>query len=150
FRSGFARWLVRGLVRLGRGLFASGCLGGRRRRSCLRCRLCLRFWSWLRGGSSGVLRLLRLRFCCWLSRRCFGELELARVWHAGRQRLLDGVADHDPAALDAGHGAFDQDQSTRNISLPDAKIECSHPFDAEMSGHLFVLESLAWILATAG
>src|SRR4029078_12949025 len=40
-----------------------------------------------------------------------GDLELAGLRSFLRQRLLDGVAHRDPAALGAGNGAFDEDQA---------------------------------------
>src|SRR5499427_4917672 len=82
-------------------------------------------------------------------RRGIRQLELTGLRHATRQLLLHRIAHHDPAALDARYGAFDQDQPTLDVSLPDAKIECGHAFDAEMSGHLLVLKGLPWILAAA-
>src|SRR5579863_10016345 len=82
--------------------------------------------------------------------RIVGELELTRLRHAIRQILLHRVAHHDPAALDAGHGAFDQDQAARDVGLPDFQVECGHPVNAKMTGHLLVLKRFSWILPAAG
>src|SRR5579864_6761171 len=70
-----------------------------------------------------------LRFGCrgfgghWLflrgGRRGFGELELAGLWHAVRQLLLHRVAHGNPAALDARHRAFDQDEAALDVGLHD-------------------------------
>src|SRR5215472_1405386 len=111
----------------------------------------------LRRGLHGVQRSHRLGggFGGWWLLARFGrrrgirQLELTRLRHATRQLLLHRIAHHDPAAFDARHGALDQDQPTLDVSLPDAKIECGHAFDAKMSGHLLVLEGLPWILAAA-
>src|SRR5580692_2368999 len=88
------------------------------------------------------------------SDRCGGliirELELAGLRHAVRQLSLHRVPHRDPAAFDAGHGAFDQDQATRDVGLADLEIERCHPIDAEMSRHLLVLERPSGILAAAG
>src|SRR3984885_1244555 len=82
--------------------------------------------------------------------RGLGELELAGLRHAGRQLLLHRVAHGDPAALDAGHRAFNQNEAALDIGLHDFQIELGHPIDTEMSGHLFVLEGLTRILAPTG
>src|SRR5215813_110824 len=99
---------------------------------------------WLGGGFGGWWLLARFG-----RKRGIRQLELTRLRHATRQLLLHRIAHHDPAAFDARHGALDQDQPTLDVSLPDAKIEYGHAFDAEMSGHLLVLEGLPWILAAA-
>src|ERR1700722_3785233 len=78
------------------------------------------------------------------------ELELAGLWHAVRQPLLHRVTHRDPAAFDARHGAFDQDESAVDVSLHDFEIERGHAVDAEMAGHFLVLEGPAGILAPAG
>src|SRR6185312_14927233 len=83
-------------------------------------------------------------------RRSLGELELAGHRDAVGQLLLHRVAHQDPAALDAGHGAFDQDQAALDVGLHHFEIERGDPVDAEVAGHLLVLECLARILATAG
>src|SRR5579864_6317505 len=82
--------------------------------------------------------------------RPFGELELAGHRYAIGQLFLDGVAHQDPTALDAGHRAFDQDQAALDVGLHDFEIERGDAVDAEMAGHLLVLEGLARILAAAG
>src|SRR6185437_6273856 len=78
--------------------------------------------------------------------RTLGELELSRLRHAGRQLLLHRVAHRDPAAFDARHRTFDQDEAALDIGLHDFQIERGHPVDAEVTGHLLVLECLAGIL----
>src|SRR5580698_7374484 len=79
-----------------------------------------------------------------------GKLEFAGLWHAVRQPLLHRIAHGDPAAFDAGHRAFDQNEPTLDIGLHDLEIERGHPIDAEMARHFFIFKSLAGILATAG
>src|ERR1700739_3544231 len=86
----------------------------------------------------------------WRGRRIVGELELAGLRHAVRQSLLYRIAHRDPAAFDAGHGALDKNQTARNVGLPDLEVERSHPVHTEMTGHLFVLKSLAGIRPTTG
>jgi len=83
-------------------------------------------------------------------RRGIRQFELARLRHVARQLLLHGIAHHDPAAFDAGHGAFDQNQSASNIGLPHFQIQRGHAINAEVTGHFLVLEGLAGILAAAG
>src|SRR6201999_4467150 len=78
------------------------------------------------------------------------NLELAGLRGFLRQRLLDGVAHPDPAALGAGNGTFDQDQATLDIGLHDAKVEGGDAIDAHMAGHLLVLPGLTGILTTTG
>src|SRR4029453_5799197 len=51
------------------------------------------------------------------------DLELAGLRRFLRQRLLDGVAHADPAALGAGNGAFDEDQAALDIELNYSKVE---------------------------
>src|ERR1700728_4004028 len=99
----------------------------------------------LHGIGGGFLVLLRRH-----RRRIVGKLEFSGFRHAVRQLLLHGVAHHDPAAVDARHGAFDQDKAARHVGLHHFQIERGHPFDAEMAGHFLVLESLARILTAAG
>src|SRR5215813_11597119 len=89
--------------------------------------------------------LLRFR-----SRRGLGQPELARLGRLLRQRLLDGVAHGDPAAVVAGHRALDQDQPALDIGLHHFEIERGDAIDTHMAGHLLVLEGLAGILAAAG
>src|SRR6516164_6846989 len=145
--------------RLGFALWRGG-LG----RSRLGCRLLARsrFRCWLRRCRSlrrlrfsavlgGVLgRRWRRLFVRFGGRAGFGQFELARLRRAVRQLLLHRIADHDPAAFDAGHGAFDQDQSARDVGLPHFQIERRDAIDAEMAGHFFILEGLTGILAAAG
>src|ERR1700761_2445220 len=94
-------------------------------------------------------RFLR-RLCPLHPLRRLGELELAGHGDAVGQLLLDGVAHQDPAAFDARHRAFDQDQAALDVGLHNFEIERSHPVDAEVAGHLFVLERLARVLTAAG
>src|SRR3569623_3742374 len=54
--------------------------------------------------------------------RVASNLELAGLRSFLRQRLLDGVAHADPAALGAGNGAFDEDQTALDVELNDAKM----------------------------
>src|SRR3984957_15383953 len=82
--------------------------------------------------------------------RSLGELELARLGHAGRQFLLPRAAHGNPAAFDARHRALDQNQAAFDVRLHDLQIERGHPIDTEMAGHFLVLEGLAWILPAAG
>src|ERR1700722_12128744 len=84
------------------------------------------------------------------SGRGLAELELARLRYAGRQLLLHRVAHRDPAALDARHRTFDQDEAALDVGLHDFQIERRHPIDAEVTGHFLVLEGFAGILAAAG
>src|SRR4029078_949691 len=78
------------------------------------------------------------------------ELELSRLRHAVRKLLLHRVAYRDPAAFDAGNGALDQDQSALDIGLYDLQVQSGHALDAQVPGHLLVLERLAGILPAAG
>src|SRR6201997_768155 len=78
------------------------------------------------------------------------DLELAGLRGFLRQRLLDRVADADPAALGAGNGAFDQDQTARDIRLHHAQVEGGDAVDAHVARHLLVLPGLAGVLAAAG
>src|SRR5580658_5708417 len=59
-------------------------------------------------------------------RRIIGELELAGLWYAVRQFLLHRVTHRDPAAFDAGYGAFNHDQSAGNVGAADLEIERGH------------------------
>src|SRR5947207_14772122 len=78
------------------------------------------------------------------------DLELAGLRSFLRQRLLDGVAHRDPAALGAGHGPFDQDQAALDVGLHHAQIERGDAIDAHVAGHLLVLPGLAGVLTAAG
>src|SRR3954470_14627610 len=93
------------------------------------------------------------------SRRCFRlgwrlgrsrGLELAGLRQILRRRLLHGVAHRDPAALGAGHRAFDHDEAALDVGLHDAQIQRGDAVGTHVSGHLLVLEGLAGILAAAG
>src|ERR1700742_3147935 len=83
-------------------------------------------------------------------RGLLGDLELAGLRSFLRQRLLDGVAHRDPAALGAGNGAFDQDQTALDVGLDHAQVERGDAIDAHVTGHLLVLEGLAGVLTAAG
>src|ERR671936_749171 len=78
------------------------------------------------------------------------DLELAGLRRFLRQRLLDGVAHPDPAALGAGNGAFDEDQATLDVGRDHAQIQRGDAVDTHVAGHLLVLEGLAGVLAAAG
>src|SRR3954454_2405135 len=78
------------------------------------------------------------------------DLELAGLRSILRQRLLDGIAHRDPAALGAGNGALDQDQAALDVGPHHAQIERGDLIDAHMAGHLLVLEGLAGVLTAAG
>src|SRR4249920_1456675 len=103
---------------------------------------------WL-GGRGRLGRRRRLRCRAGLGCRA-GELELAGLRHAVGKFLLHRVAYRDPAALDAGDGALDQDQSALDVGLHDLQVERGHALDAHVPGHLLVLEGLARILPAAG
>src|SRR6185503_20081 len=77
-------------------------------------------------------------------------LERARRGGALRRRLLDGVADLDPATLGARNGAFDHDQAAHDVGLGDAHVLRGDPAVAHVAGHLLALEHLAGVLALAG
>src|SRR5580765_174083 len=78
------------------------------------------------------------------------DLELAGLRSFLRQRLLHSVAHSDPAALGAGNGALDEDQTALDVGLHHTQIERGDAIDTHMSGHLLVLEGLAGILTSAG
>src|SRR5688572_10452908 len=78
------------------------------------------------------------------------DAELAGLRRFLRQRLLHGIAHHDPASLRAGHRAFDQHESALDVGLHDTKVERGDAVDAHVAGHLLVLEGLAGILTPAG
>src|SRR3954466_13507380 len=78
------------------------------------------------------------------------DLELAGLRSFLRQRLLDGIAHRDPAALGAGNGALDEDQPALDVGLHDAQIERGDAIDTHVTRHLLVLEGLAGILTSAG
>src|ERR1700732_943993 len=64
----------------------------------------------------------RLKFFC-RRRGNVGELEFAGLRYAVRQLLFHGVAHRDPAALDAGNRALDQNEAARHVGLHDFEIE---------------------------
>src|ERR1700760_4205193 len=99
---------------------------------------------------SSISRALLRRLC--FRRRLIpaGDLELAGLRRFLRQRLLHGVTHPDPAALRAGHGAFDQDQAALDVGLNDAQVERGDAVDAHVAGHLLVLPGLAGVLAATG
>src|ERR1700736_5887761 len=84
------------------------------------------------------------------SRSFISQAELARLRGLFRQRLLHRVAHRDPAALGARHCALDQNEPARHVGLHDLEVERRHAVDAEVAGHLLVLEGLARVLAAAG
>src|SRR5580704_8603279 len=95
----------------------------------------------------GRLRRRGLRL---IGRRGVRQAELARLRRILRQRLLDCVAQRDPAALGARHRALDQDEAAFDVGHHHLEIERGHAVDAHMAGHLLVLERLAGILAATG
>src|SRR6202008_3736913 len=68
------------------------------------------------------------------------DLELAGLRRFLRQRLLDGVADTDPAALGAGNGAFDEDQAALDIGRDHAQVQRGDAIDAHVTGPVPGLE----------
>src|SRR5258708_10262648 len=78
------------------------------------------------------------------------NLELAGLRSFLRQRLLDGVAHANPAALGAGNGTFDEDQAALDVELNDAEVERGDAIDTHVTGHLLVLPGLARVLTTTG
>jgi hypothetical protein len=64
--------------------------------------------------------------------------------------LIDGVTQHDPAALGAGHGALDHDQATVGVGLDDLQVLRGHALIAHVAGHLLALEHLARVLTLTG
>src|SRR5258708_22125353 len=79
-----------------------------------------------------------------------GELELAGLRHAVRQLLLHRIAHRDPAAFDAGHRAFDQDDAALYVGLHDLEVERGHPAATEMTGRFLVLTGPPGALPAAG
>src|SRR5579862_2500695 len=82
--------------------------------------------------------------------RIIGKAEFARLGYTVRKLLLHRIAYRDPAALDAGYGALDQDQSALNVRLHHFQIERGHSVDTEMARHFLILEGLPGILPAAG
>src|SRR5215831_2091188 len=80
----------------------------------------------------------------------FRQAELAGLGRILRQLLLHRVAQRDPAALGAGHRAFDQDEPALDVGLHHLEVERGDALDAHVTRHFLVLESLAGILAAAG
>src|SRR5262249_36660151 len=98
--------------------------------------------------SRALLGLVGGRF-----RRCrafAGGAELAGFGRVLRQHFLHRVAQHDPAALRAGHRAFDQDQAALGVGLHHAQIERGDALYTHVTGHFLVLEGLARVLAATG
>src|SRR5271156_5140424 len=93
-------------------------------------------------------RLFARRRSC--GSRGLGEFELAGLRHAVGQSLLHSIAHRDPAALDARHCAFDQNEAALNVGLHDFQVERGHAVDAEMARHFLVLERPAGVLPAAG
>src|SRR5208282_525866 len=83
-------------------------------------------------------------------RRGLGQLELAGLRHAIRQLLLHRIAHRDPAALDAGYRALDQNEPALDVGLHHFEIERGHAIDAHVARHFLILESLARVLTAAG
>src|SRR5262245_16217274 len=100
--------------------------------------------SRFRGGGRRARR--NCRRGCALGRRA----EFAGFGGILGKRLLDRVPHHDPATLGAGHRSFNQNEAPLDVGLNHAQIEGGDPLDAEMSGHLFVLEGFAGVLTAAG
>src|SRR5579871_4043749 len=83
-------------------------------------------------------------------RSLFRDLELAGLRRFLRQRLLDGVANPDPAALGAGNRAFDEDQTAFDVGRDHAQIERGDAIYTHVTGHLLVLPGLAGVLTATG
>src|ERR1700751_3366111 len=75
---------------------------------------------------SGNLRALSCRLVVG------GGAEFSRFGRVLRQRLLDRVAHHDPAALRARNRALDQDEAAFDVGLHHAQIERGHALDAHL------------------
>src|SRR5256885_1763536 len=84
------------------------------------------------------------------SRLTLRQTEFARLGNTVGQLLFHCVPQGDPAALVPGNGALNQNQPTLDVGLHDFEVQRGDALDAHMAGHLFVLERLAGILATAG
>src|SRR5499427_4141955 len=95
---------------------------------------------------SSMLRALLVGGLAFVGGRCLGFAGGGGL----RQLLLHRVAQRDPAALGAGHRAFDQDESALDVGLHHLEIERGDALDAQVTRHFLVLESLAGILAAAG
>src|SRR5690606_4631454 len=78
-----------------------------------------------------------------------GRRERARHSDALGRRLLDGVADLDPAALGARNRTLDHDQAALDVGPDDTQVLRRDPTVAHMAGHLLALEHLAGVLALA-
>src|SRR6516225_5239708 len=101
--------------------------------------------------SRAFLRLLNGSLSAFGCRLLIGGCaEFSRLGRILRQRLLDRVAHHDPAALRARNRALDQDEAAFDIGLHHAQIERGHALDTHLPRHLLVLEGLARILTAAG
>src|SRR6201996_4575640 len=83
-------------------------------------------------------------------RSLLGNLEFAGLRSFLRQRLLHGVTHADPAALGAGNGTFDEDQTALDVGRDHAQIERGDAIDAHVTRHLLVLPGLAGVLTATG
>src|SRR5277367_6610860 len=81
---------------------------------------------------------------------CLGQLELAGLRHTVRQSFLHRIAHRDPAAFDARHRAFDENEAALDVGLHDLQVERGHAVDAEVARHFLVLQGPSRILAAAG
>src|SRR5262249_20388211 len=108
---------------------------------------------------SSMLRALLVGSLAFVGGRCLGfaggggrlrQTELARLGGVLRQLLLHRVAQRNPAALGAGHRAFDQDETALDVGLHHLEIERGDALDAHVTRHFLVPESLAGILGAAG
>src|SRR3569623_3019539 len=79
-----------------------------------------------------------------------GRTELARLGRILVQRLLDRIANGNPAALGARNRAVNHDQATLDVDLGHLQIQGGVAIDAHVARHLLVLEGLARILTAAG
>src|SRR5271170_4004860 len=85
--------------------------------------------------------------------RCRGRrrrFERRRIGYVLGARPLGGVADQHIAALGARHRAVDHQEAAHRVGRDHLQVLRGDPLDAEMAGHLLVLEHLARILAVAG
>src|SRR5450432_359322 len=101
----------------------------------------------VRGSCRRGLRAFGGRLC---GARRASQPELARCRHILGQRLLDRVAQPDPAALGARYRALDQHEAALDVGHHHLEIERGHAVHAHVTRHLLFLEGLARILATAG
>src|SRR5437867_826229 len=73
----------------------------------------------------------------------FWQAERAGLRRRFRQLLLDGVAHQDPAALGAGNGTLDQDQTTLDVGAHNLEVQGGDAIVAHMARHLLAGEGLA-------